>query len=147
MMKELFKQENGDRPEVDDLAIVITDGVSTRDRHLTSPYAREAKERGIRILAVGIGPDINIEELESIASPPGEETEQTVFQVSDFDKLADIVPGLVQETCDTPPPFTLPPGTTMSTTPTTRRPPTKPSILPTTPGLLAAPGIRLISWR
>ena len=49
MLKDLFNEMNGDRPGVRDIAIVITDGVSTRDAHLTGPYANEAKQRGIKV--------------------------------------------------------------------------------------------------
>ena len=50
MMTQVFNVTNGDRPDVPDTAIVITDGRSTYDSNLTVPYAQEAKRRGIRII-------------------------------------------------------------------------------------------------
>jgi collagen type VI alpha len=50
MMTELFNTVNGDRPNVPNTAIVITDGLSTWDHNLTVPYAIEAKRLGIRII-------------------------------------------------------------------------------------------------
>jgi hypothetical protein len=45
--------ENGDRPQVRNIAIVIADGVSTRDKQLTVPYANEAKAAGIKVSVQG----------------------------------------------------------------------------------------------
>jgi len=50
MMTQLFNITNGDRPDVPNTAIVITDGRSTYDSNLTIPYANEAKARGIHIV-------------------------------------------------------------------------------------------------
>ncbi|ELU05673.1 hypothetical protein CAPTEDRAFT_217523 [Capitella teleta] len=99
MLTEIFVEDNGDRPNVPDTAIVITDGVSTRDSDKTIPYAIQAKDRGIRMLAVGIGAEINEDELEGIASPPDATTGQTVFTVQNFDKLTNILDKLVTQTC------------------------------------------------
>jgi len=52
MMTKVFNVTNGDRPDVPNTAIVITDGRSTYDHNLTIPYAEEAKRRGIRMLGL-----------------------------------------------------------------------------------------------
>jgi len=52
MMTQVFNVSNGDRPDVPDTAIVITDGRSTYDSNLTIPYAEEAKRRGIHIIGL-----------------------------------------------------------------------------------------------
>jgi len=52
MMTQMFNVANGDRPDVPNTAIVITDGRSTYDSNLTIPYANEAKARGIRIIGL-----------------------------------------------------------------------------------------------
>jgi len=97
MMKHIvFKATNGDRPNVPNMAIVITDGHSTWDKRLTGPYAKEARDSGIRMLAVGISDEINMAELKSIASFPHS---RTIFRVDDFDKLSSALNNLVGEAC------------------------------------------------
>ena len=63
MMSEVFNYTSndvggvslsGDRGNVENRAIVITDGVSTRDASKTTPYAEEAHRKGIEIVAVGV---------------------------------------------------------------------------------------------
>ena len=44
--------EHGDRPNVRNIGIVITDGVATRDKDKTIPYADEAKSRGTKVSAM-----------------------------------------------------------------------------------------------
>ena len=46
MMSEVFQRRNGDRPQVKNIGIVITDGASTRDTHLLGRYAKEASFMG-----------------------------------------------------------------------------------------------------
>ena len=50
MNREVFVEANGDRPDIDNIAIVLTDGASTRDTNLLIPYASEAKYKGTKIL-------------------------------------------------------------------------------------------------
>ena len=97
MMKHIvFKAKNGDRQNVPNMAIVITDGHSTRDTHLTGPYAKEARDNGIRMLAVVISDEINMAELKSIASFPHS---RTIFRVDNFDKLSDALNNLIGKAC------------------------------------------------
>ena len=44
--------------------------MSTYDNHLTIPYAMEAKREGITMMAIGVGQDVDIDELMGIASHP-----------------------------------------------------------------------------
>ena len=46
MYDTMFTAENGDRPNIPNIAIVVTDGESNRDKNLTVPEADEARERG-----------------------------------------------------------------------------------------------------
>ena len=55
MRNEMFTAENGDRPDVRNMAIIITDGVSNINSRRTIPEADLAKEEGIHIYTVGIG--------------------------------------------------------------------------------------------
>ena len=57
----------GDRPDVSNIAIVVTDGESN-NQQATINAASEAKQNGIVMLAVGITDSINEEELSAISS-------------------------------------------------------------------------------
>ena len=46
MMSEVFQRRNGDRPQANNIGIVITDGASTRDTHLLGRYSKEASYNG-----------------------------------------------------------------------------------------------------
>lgn len=72
----------GDRPGADNIAIVLTDGHSF-DNALTAQQALQARQVGIKLIAVGIGLH-NTSELVQIASEP---TNDNVFSVTDFDHL------------------------------------------------------------
>ena len=84
MKHVIFQPWSGDRPDVTNIAIVITDGQSTRDKHLMGPYAKEARDSGVKILTVGITDKINMTELKKIASQP---QSRTILRVGDYTKL------------------------------------------------------------
>lgn len=94
----IFQPGNGDRSGVENIAIVITDGASTMDRHLTVPYAKEAKSKGVKMITIGITKSVNITELKAIASTPHK---YTMFHVNDVKTLGDALDNLVGEACFT----------------------------------------------
>lgn len=100
MREDVFSFSNGDRSVAPNMAIAITDGKSTQDTEKTIPFANDAKNQGIKILAVGVTDAINMEELEGIASSPID-GEQTVFTVADFDRLAELLDSLFRYICIT----------------------------------------------
>ena len=65
--------------------MVLTDGIYTRGVRPSVPAASAAAD-GIHILAVGIGSDINIEELNSFASDPTSVFLINSFSQDDFEK-------------------------------------------------------------
>jgi hypothetical protein len=82
----VFKASSGDRNNVQNVAIVITDGESINSTY-TAAQAYKAKSSGIQIIAVGI--DVaDISELYEIASTPKDEN---VFVVNDHNDLSDVV--------------------------------------------------------
>ena len=103
MYTNQFTQANGDRPNVENIAIIITDGVSTTNNQRTVPEAINARSRGIRIFSVGITTSVNEQELREMSSMPQIEG-QTYWRSSDFTTLGDVIDTLVQETCGTPSP-------------------------------------------
>ena len=46
MYRDMFTEANGDRPGVPNLGLVVTDGASNRDEHLTIPEADNARALG-----------------------------------------------------------------------------------------------------
>jgi collagen type VI alpha len=84
LRNELFNPANGDRPDVPNLAIIITDGVSNLNSQRTIPEAVLTRDYGIHIFAIGIGLAGTTHEIDSIASPP---VAQNRFLVTTFDEL------------------------------------------------------------
>ena len=54
LRRECFGAGNGDRPDVPNIAIVVTDGVPTLEMNRTQPEADRVKNAGIFIMGVGI---------------------------------------------------------------------------------------------
>ena len=120
MYTNQFTQANGDRPNVENIAIIVIDGVSTTNNERTVPEAINARARGIRLYSVGITTNVNEQELREMSSMPHIEG-QTYWQSSNFTTLGDVIESLVHETCGTPSATSVPtPATTPAptTTPT-----------------------------
>lgn len=68
--KEMFQERRGDRRDVPNILILITDGQSTVNTQKTIQYAEDAKKAGITILAVGVQyyTSYYTRELEQVAS-------------------------------------------------------------------------------
>lgn len=82
MRTTMFNGTKGDRPNVDNVAILMTDGKSD-NTSLTVAAARRAKEQGVTIYAIGID-NPNTVELDDIASEP---LNQTRLDLSNFTQL------------------------------------------------------------
>jgi len=54
MRTAIFNAANGDRPNIRDVVILITDGEPTREVPELPDEVRRIKDRGIRILGVGV---------------------------------------------------------------------------------------------
>ena len=84
------------RPDISKIAIVMTDGESYfPDR--TAAAAKKLKEAGVNVFAVGIGDQVNNDELKSIASEP---TEQYLFNVGSYELLDEIKEELAMGACE-----------------------------------------------
>ena len=84
-----FTSANGGRPltqAIPRVAVVITDGQSN-DGTATAAAAQSAHDAGITILAVGIGSNVDNDELTAIASDPSYVSTITGFDTSQFDAL------------------------------------------------------------
>ena len=90
MRTEMFIAVNGDRPNVPNIAIVVTDGVSNINSRRTIPEAETARADNIHIYAIGIGLT-DTTELDGIASKPVEENRFAVQEFSELRTLRDQV--------------------------------------------------------
>ena len=90
MRSEMYTAANGDRPNVPNICIVITDGVSNINSRRTIPEAEQARADGIHIYAIGIGLT-DTTELDGIASKPVEDNRFAVQEFSELRALRDQV--------------------------------------------------------
>lgn len=100
MMQEVFngdEDNSGDRSLAPNIGIVVTDGKSTYDAHLTIPTANAAKHKGTIMVAVGVGDQVDENELNGIAS-----NGSLVLRVDNFDDFGKITSNLKQTACDIP---------------------------------------------
>ena len=91
----------GDRSDIKNIAIVITDGTHNAEGWNVENEAKLAKADGIEIFAVGVEsrppPDsYDLRELQIIASRP-----DYVFTARDFDDLVNVIDDLTRPLCDT----------------------------------------------
>ncbi|XP_069108498.1 cartilage matrix protein-like [Argopecten irradians] len=96
MHNVMFTAAHGDRPDADNIGIILTDGVSNIEHHLTIPEANSAKDSGITIYAIGIGLT-ETEELDGMASLP---TDAHSFNVDDFSELDNLHDVVFDSTCE-----------------------------------------------
>ncbi|KAI0213235.1 hypothetical protein LSAT2_001785 [Lamellibrachia satsuma] len=94
-----FTPQNGDRPGVPNIAIVVTDGVSTRDALSTIPEAIRARNDGIKIYSVGITSAVKEAELRDISSSPHEK-DKNYFMAPNFQNLDRVAVAITSDACD-----------------------------------------------
>ena len=99
---ECFSTGNGDRSNVDNLAIVVTDGVPFPDsrRSPALDEARALKDSGATVISIGITDNIDVDFLREMSSPPQLEG-QNYFTATDFNALQQIQRTVVEGTCTT----------------------------------------------
>ena len=105
---EVFTQRNGDRPNAQNVAIVLTDGRSTTNNQFTVPSAvRLRNEKSVVVFSIGITTSIDRGELALISSEPQREG-QNFFTSDNFEDLGAILNSVTEQACVTPSP--TPPG-------------------------------------
>lgn len=99
---QCFTAANGDRPNIDNLAVIVTDGVPfpSNRRGPALDEARALKDTGAKIISIGITDSIDVDFLREMSSPPQIEG-QNFFTASNFDALAQIQSTVVEGTCET----------------------------------------------
>lgn len=96
MRHDLFRHDRGDRPDIRNLVLLITDGESTKDSNLTIPEAQKAKDEDAVIFVVGITNMINEEELKNIASKP---VSDHYFNSTDIGMLYSLETQIIKHVC------------------------------------------------
>lgn len=92
----MFTEENGDRPGVDNVLLVITDGESNNGT-ATVETARKVRDNGTAILSLGVGAWVIDYELEGMASHP---KVRNMFHVDDYETLFTATDLLIATICD-----------------------------------------------
>ena len=95
MYRDMFTSQRGDRANVPNIAILITDGESTIDPEQTVPEANNARQKGITVFAIGIALKSQTE-LEAIGNKPSEEY---VFNADNVDALEAIRRKVLDAAC------------------------------------------------
>lgn len=90
---DIFSDGYGSRSDADTIAIVITDGYSNVDAHLTIPTAEALKSKVKKVIGIGIGLT-NTDEVMAIASG-----ENNVFLATDFNSLQQLQSEVLASTC------------------------------------------------
>ena len=95
-----FARANGERQNVANIAIVVTDGLPTVVDFNTN-YEASTLKRESTVLAIGITEHVETRLLKDISSFPQKEN-QNYFTTPDFSDLRNILNVLVTETCKAP---------------------------------------------
>ena len=93
--RHFFNAKHSPRAAIVRIAIIVTDGRSD-DSRATSHEARLLRESGVHVFAVGVGQDVDMQELNAIASEPAEDYVNTV---DNYDALNSIKELLAIKAC------------------------------------------------
>lgn len=97
---EQFISSRGDRAGVQNIAIIVSDGVPNLDVDLTVPDAEALAAAGVQVYAVGITDLIDEELLQDLSSQP-QVLNQNYFIAPDFTALASIEDTIFASLCET----------------------------------------------
>lgn len=94
LRSDLLQREHGDRENVTNIAIVLTDGQANVDDDKTAAEAEAARNEGVEFIAVGITRRVDLEELELITGD-----KELVLNVLDFRELMSVVEEVAKRAC------------------------------------------------
>ena len=99
---QCFNVANGDRPNIANLAIVVTDGVPFPPERRTPALdeARSLRDTGAAVISIGITDAIDEDFLKGMSSAP-QLLGQNYFTATDFSVLNEIQKTVVEGTCET----------------------------------------------
>ena len=98
MHNQQYTVSCGDRPNVGNFAIVITDGKANVDQARTIPEAISARGDGIEIVSVGISNEVDVQEISQISSIP-QQLNQNYFLTENYQTLDQLVNIIAQIPC------------------------------------------------
>ena len=91
----MFTLANGDRPGVTNVLVLLTDGVFSSPSD-TAAQAETIRNLGYRIVTVGFGPEVNVTELNEVATDPDT---NNVFLEADHPGTSALVLVISDEIC------------------------------------------------
>jgi hypothetical protein len=116
LRQEIFVPARGDRPDVQNKVIVLTDGIPTVEADYTEEEAQKLRdETNVEVTVIGITTQVDKAVLEQISSPPQIEN-QNWFVTQDFYSLGELISNTTREIC----PSAAPVSTTLPTTSTSK---------------------------
>ena len=95
----VFTPSHGDRPDIHNIGIVITDGQSNANQSGTIPEAVRAKNNGVRMFVIGLTNQINADELQAMSSQP---LQNYYFNRTTYALVGTVVSNLVWSVCHDP---------------------------------------------
>lgn len=95
--EDMFTEANGDRSDVPNILIIITDGISTVNTEETIPEAVKTKVSGIHILLVGAEISSTDLELKALATDPDD---KNIFTTPSFTDMSTLLPNVLDAICD-----------------------------------------------
>ena len=93
---EVFSASNGDRAGNRNVAIIFIHGVSV-DQAAVMRAASAARREGIALLVVGVTDNVDVRQMDSIASYP---MRSNVFRVQNYYSFINILTGLTRTACN-----------------------------------------------
>lgn len=94
----LFQKDKGDREDVDNFVIIITDGQSNIDSADTIPFAQNLKDDGVIIFGIGIGREVESDpaEIRGIVSAPADDF---MMMLDDYNSLLTLKDKIFTKIC------------------------------------------------
>ena len=95
LRRKVFFEIYGDRPDVPDIVMFLTTGISDRNAHRTLQEADALHYFDVNFMVVGIG-EFDSTEMESIANSP---TDQYLSKISQMNELASVTDKILKQVC------------------------------------------------
>ena len=93
----MFTSGNGDRSDVTNIAMIVTDGNSNINEVNTIPFAIDARRKGVHVIVVSIGDMLNMLELKGMASMP---VDSNLYAATSWKDLPGLKVDMIDATCD-----------------------------------------------